>query len=133
MRLTFFALFAFSLGFSGCAGDNRESLTEALHVFNDGVRWQRIDWSIGYVPKEKRPDYLARRANRPGIRVTGYDIQSVQLEHQRARVFIQLSWYDQSGLRLLVTVIEQDWRLGDSGWQVVDERRVGGAPFPLIS
>lgn len=132
MRSALFAALIMSVIPVGCAGNKRESLGEALRVFNDGVRWQRVDWSIGYVPKKKQPQYLARRAKRAGIRVTGYTLQSVQVEGSKAKAFVQIQWYSETRLRVLVTVVEQDWRFGENGWQVVEEHRIGGEPCPLV-
>lgn len=132
MRSFLVATLIFVLSPLGCAGNKRESLSEALRVFNAGVRWQRVDWSIGYVPKEKKPQYLARRAKRSGIKVTAYDLQSVQVDGKRAKAFVRIQWYSQAHLRVMVTVVEQEWHFGDKGWQVVEEHRVSGEPCPLL-
>jgi hypothetical protein len=121
------------LAVSGCSGNHKETLAEALRQYNEGVRWGRRDWSIEQVPLAQREDFVVRWAQCSDARVTGYDVQSLNFssDGEQAAAIVAISWYDQRELRLTTSLVRQLWRRTGKHWLIEQQRWVSGVPFPL--
>jgi len=108
-------------------------LLEAVHDYNDAVRWGRYGTAAAYVPPEARREFAARHgAHRGELQIADYEIVQLDLAEDRthAHVLVEVTWLLRSQGLLRQTALEQRWEQEGGRWSLARERRVAGTPMP---
>src|SRR5689334_1228891 len=59
------SLLVAALALSGCFAEGysmKDRVTEAARRFNEGVRWNKVDQSVAYLPKDEQQVFVERMA-----------------------------------------------------------------------
>lgn len=129
------ALLAILLLGCGAALHDQPDLSEAVRLFNDGVRWERFTAAAAALPPRDRGQFVDDMDQRSGdVKITEYEIVRVDPRGEReARVQIKLSWYKASEGTVHETHAVQTWERHGRAWWMVDEARLRGAPMPGLA
>ncbi|HEX3475164.1 MAG TPA: hypothetical protein VHT91_09010 [Kofleriaceae bacterium] len=129
------ALLAILMLGCGAALHDQADLSEAVQMFNDGVRWERFTAAAAALPPRERAQFVDDMDQRSGdVKITEYEILRVDPRGEReARVQIKLSWYKASEGTVHETHALQTWERHGKGWWMVDEARLRGAPMPGLA
>jgi hypothetical protein len=129
------ALLAILMLGCGAALHDRPDLSEAVRVFNDGVRWERFTAAAGALPPRDRAQFVDDMDQRSGeVKITEYEVMRVDPRGEReARVQVKLSWYKASEGTVHETHAVQTWERHGKAWWMVDEARLRGAPMPGLA
>jgi hypothetical protein len=118
-------------GLTGCIAPptSADRLTDAAYEMNMATRFGRMDVALSYIGPKARKQFVATHAPwGRAIRIADLEFAGVDMPNKdEATVLVHVSWQriDESTLR--TTSILQTWKeLEDSGWLIVDEKRVGG-------
>jgi hypothetical protein len=120
---------------SGCgaaaSGGTQETLAEAIRSFNDGVRWQRYQTAASRLPVKERSrfvDEMDKRADE--LRITDYEIITVDAKGREAKVHIKVEWYKDTEQVLRTTHTTQTWERHGKTWLLIDEVKLRGHDMP---
>jgi hypothetical protein len=104
---------------------------ESAYTLNDAARWGNVDLAMRHVS----PKYLALFAERhqgwgETISIAEVDLTRMKLadDKQSAMSEISLSWYDEGGVTIHSSVIQQKWEVVRGKFQLVDEAIRRGDP-----
>ncbi|HEV7554224.1 MAG TPA: hypothetical protein VGO00_02150 [Kofleriaceae bacterium] len=127
-----------ALAVAGCgnsAATNKETLTESIRSYNDGIRWGRFDAAAVLRPARERSQFaddMDKRAK--DVKITDYDIIRVDEKGDRlAKVQIKMSWYNDLEGTLHETHSMQTWERHGKAWLMVEEARYRGAEMPGLA
>jgi len=129
------ALLAILMLGCGAALHDQPDLSEAVRIFNDGVRWERFTAAAGALPPRDRAQFVDDMDQRSGeVKITEYEVIRVDPRGEReARVQIKLSWYKASEGTVHETHAVQTWERQGRAWWMVDEARLRGASMPGLA
>lgn len=136
MRPVLLALFA-TLVLPGCFAEGysmKDRVTEAARRFNDGVRWNKVDQSVDYLPKEERQTFLERMAAfEDELEFADSEMTSLDVDkkHDKATTRMTYTWMLKRHGLMEKTATMQTWKEKQGKWQMVREVRLRGAPLPL--
>ena len=119
---------------AACMGGfaERDLLLDAVREYNDGVRWGRLDQATSHLPIAARQRLTERLATLGDeLEFSEYDLGRIDVEGERARVRVDVSWLIKRRGLLERTTLEQSWQRKGSSWLLIQENRVAGAPLPL--
>ena len=129
------SLVVLGLSLVACGAANvkqQDSLKEAVLLFNEGVRWGRLQDVIPRVS----PDYSAHfvemhKAFGKDIQISDYEIVNTTADWKKkqAEVTVQITWYRQTEMEVFTTVLSQRWEESGVDWVMVAESYVSGEPF----
>ena len=123
---------------AGCVSgilNDRDRLKMALEEYNDGLRWGRVESSCAHLPEAERQKFAERFAQLQGdLEVMDYEVQRLQWDrdHGTATVRVDVSWSLKRRGIVERSVMEQRWQEVGGGWMLVQQRRIGGVPLPLL-
>lgn len=116
---------------TNCSGNytQRDRLNEAVFIYNQGMRWNKLDSASNYISDEQRETLLEHYTKmQQDIQIVDYDVVETQLNPatNSAKVKINLTWVSQSSQELFTTLLEQHWEERDGEWKLVSEDSIGG-------
>jgi hypothetical protein len=88
-------LFVMMLAACGGAQKDRETLTDSIRSYNDGMRWQRFEIAASQVPPKERAEFVDEMDERgDNLKITDYEVVKVDTPSEKtANVQIKVSWY----------------------------------------
>ncbi|MCS6796962.1 MAG: hypothetical protein NZ898_00245 [Myxococcota bacterium] len=126
------ALTAVTSGSGGCllqAAARSERLRDAVGALNDAARWGRLDVASERVGPAYRARFVdRRRAWGREVRLADVELLEMRLapDGERARVWLEVSWYAPRTMLLRTTRLEQHWHARGEGFVLVDEKLIDG-------
>lgn len=116
----------------GGLGKSEDTLSEAVRVYNEGVRWARYEVAAKHVPPPQRAQFVDDWDERAKeVKVTDYEVVKVeQKRSSEAKVEIKVEWYKSSDNKVHETRALQSWERHGKTWFVVDESRLRGTEMP---
>jgi len=112
----------------GSGMSNQDRLLEAVHRFNDDVRWGRWDSASTWLAPATRREFfrdLAVRTHRGDLQTADVEVVGFQpLAGDRAIVRVERAWYLISESELHEGLFEQSWALLEGEWRMLAERPI---------
>lgn len=109
-------------------------LSESIRQFNDGIRWGRFALAASSIPPAQRSQFVDDMDQRADdLKITEYEVVTVDARESAARVHIKLSWYKDSEGTVHETHALQTWERRGKRWWMVDEARLRGAEMPGLA
>lgn len=129
------ALFALYLSLGGCmVQSNKDKLVDALEKYNAALRWGATEMMVDYVPTAQRARLLNQRSEFGDLQVTGCELGTVTLKgSDQAVATVRIDWYLTRAPQLRTSFLQQTWQLSSGKWEIVGQRVVKGAPYPVTS
>lgn len=125
---------ALLLAVLACASDRRARFDEALDAYQHALRWGEVGVVASYLGDRPRQHLLARGAAWRELRIVEVSLTRVDWLHAATvRVVAQVEWYGQRSGRLGATLLAQRWVDGATGWQLREQRVIGGTPLPVLT
>lgn len=119
---------------AGCTLTNltpQARFQESAYTLNDAARWGNVDLAMRHVS----PKYLARFAERhqawgETISIAEVDVTRMKIadDKQSAMSEISLSWFDEGGVTIHSSIVQQKWEIVKGKFQLVDEAIRRGDP-----
>jgi hypothetical protein len=126
-----------ALALAGCFAEGysmKDRVTEAARRFNEGVRWNKVDQSVTYLPKDAQQAFVERMAALED-ELEFADSEMIRLEvdkkRDRATARMTYTWMLKRRGLMEKTSTEQTWVEKDRQWSLVREVRLSGSPLPL--
>ena len=135
-RIARLALVLGALAIIACSGtrNRRQALQDAVTSYSTAIRWGHVQKAAQYVPEKDKADFIARKRRAyQRMTVMEVDLRAVHLspDQERARVLLAMRFTVAGNPVIQQHVIEQVWRHGRMGWEVIKTRRViGKKPAP---
>jgi hypothetical protein len=104
---------------------------DAAYTLNDAARWNNVDVSIRYVAPAYAERFTSRRRQwGGGLSIGEYELLRLTMaEDKRTAVSeVQLTWFDQGGVRVHSSTISQRWEKTQQGYFLADETVRSGDP-----
>ena len=128
---------ALALTSAACGGAqrDRETLSDSIRSYNEGVRWQRYGMAASSVPPKQRSKFVDEMDERSeDLRITDYEIVDVANDGPRAaKVHVKVSWYLDSVGTVHETHAVQNWEQHGKEWWMVDTVRLRGDEMPGLT
>lgn len=119
---------------AACAGDRRALLEDAVEAYQHALRWGDLGGLASYLGERPRQRLLARGAAWRELRIVEVTLTRVEvLGAGTARALVQVEWYALRSGSLGATLVAQRWVDGADGWQLVEQRVIGGVPLPVLA
>jgi hypothetical protein len=109
-----------------------DELKEAVLLFNEGVRWGRLQEVIPRIDPKNSAHFLKMHEKfGTEIQVSDYELinSSYNSEKQTAVVAVQVTWYRKSEMELHTTFLIQSWEYHNADWMMVTETYQSGEAF----
>jgi len=125
-------LFVMMLAACGGAQKDRETLTDSIRSYNDGMRWQRFEIAASQVPPKERAEFVDEMDERgDNLKITDYEVVKIDTPSEKvANVQIKVSWYLDDVGTLNETHALQTWERHGKVWWMVEEARLRGDEMP---
>lgn len=135
MKLTAIVFLALIYGLMSCGSRQpRESLSESVTAYNEGVRWGRFADAAARMPIAQRAGFLDERDKLANdLKITEYEVIAVDHRSDRAMVHVKFSWFLTSKGTVSETVAVQSWRKEESTWVMYREEHLRGDEMPGLS
>jgi hypothetical protein len=119
-----------------CAGCVLANMTpqsrfqDSAYLVNDAARWGSVDNALRHVAPPYAAPFTARHADW-GRQFSIGEVDMVRMtmggDHRSATSEVAVTWYDNHGVTVHNSVIEQQWRSTRTGdFQLIDEKIVSG-------
>lgn len=134
MRLSLLVL---PLALTGCFAEGysmKDRFTEAQRKYNDGVRWNRLEESIPYLPKDEQKIFVERMMSlEDELEIADSEMVQFDLDKKKDRATARMTYTWSLKRRGLVekTNTEQTWVEKAGKWTMIHEVRLRGAALPL--
>ncbi len=122
---------------AGCFAEGysmKDRVTEASKKFTSGVRWNRPEDSVQYLPKDEQHAFVDRMSAMED-ELEFADAEMTQLDcdkkHDRATARMTYTWMLKRHAIIEKTSTEQTWVEKSGKWVMIHEVRLRGAPLPL--
>ena len=128
--LFFAALVAWACG--EVSPKRQDSLREAVLLFNEGVRWGRLQDVMPRVALDSREHFLEMHKEfGRDLQVSDYEIVNTAVDWKKntANVTVQITWYRKSQMEVFTTVLTQTWEEQAGEWLMTIESFTSGQPF----
>ena len=128
------ALALAAVGASGCLlKAPKENLRSVVLAFNSAQRWGLADRMAEHVPADGEAGVMAKRDDFGELQVTSCEVGALELKKKgHAVAMVKIEWYRLRRGRLNTTFVSQRWKQVDGVWKMIQQRRVRGAPYPLL-
>lgn len=126
------AIIIAGLFFSGCMFQHistENKLKEAVHSYNDAVRWNRMDIAQGQVEPAEQAKFKARHARfGRGVSIANVELLSLQVSDERDQAVshVRYDWIDQNTMLLSSSVVKQVWGGSFNSYALMNENIVEG-------
>ncbi len=110
----------------------QDSLKEAVLLFNEGVRWGRLQDVVPRISPGHVANFMEmHKAFGKTIQISDYDIlnTAANWEKKQAEVTVQITWYRNTEMELFTTILSQKWEESGTDWILGSESYVSGEPF----
>jgi hypothetical protein len=111
---------------SACAGmtgrKDTEEFMDDVRSFQEGLRWQKYELTVDYLPTGVREKFLATHDEMDhDLRIDDYEVQVVHLadEHTSATVTVKYTWHLDSVGTVHDTIVEEKWKKLGKNWHIV--------------
>ncbi len=133
MRAALISMLA--LGCGAAAARDRDTLSEAITSYNDGMRWERYSVTANAIPPRERSQFVDDMDERSHeVKITEYDVVRVDPKGEHAaRVQIKMSWYKTAEGTVHETSAIQSWERHGKAWWMVEETRLRGSEMPGLA
>jgi len=124
--------------FTGCflqGAGSISRLRDSVDRLNESARWGRLDIAGDYVaPKYRLRFFKERSAWTKNIQVADSQVASfvVQDDQKKAKVILQINWYNLGHMSLQYTAVEQTWSRARNHFFLTSERVIDGNPGLLV-
>ena len=111
---------------------NQDSLREAVLLFNEGVRWGRLQDVMPRVAPDSAAHFIEMHKEfGKSIKVSDYEIvnTTVDWEKKIATVVVQIIWYRNTEMELFTTQLSQRWEEVGRDWLMMTETHLSGETF----
>jgi hypothetical protein len=128
-------LFAIIFAMGACSGvkpRSQDNLNEAVLLFNEGVRWGRLQEVMPRLAPDNTAHFLEMHEGfGKEVKVSDYEIinTNVDWEKQTAVVMVKVTWYRITQMEEFTTVISQRWEEIGGEWMMMAETYQTGEPF----
>jgi hypothetical protein len=112
----------------------RDKVTEAARLYNEGVRWSKLEQAVKYLPKDDARIFVDRMtALEDELEFGDADMVELTLDkkHDKATARMSYIWMLKRRGLLEKTTTEQTWVEKDGRWIMKCEVRLRGSPLPL--
>ena len=112
----------------------KDRVTEASKKYTDGVRWNRPEDSVSYLPKDEQHAFVDRMsAMEDELEIADAEMMQLTLDkkHDRATARVSYTWMLKRHAIIEKTNTEQTWVEKSGKWVMIHEVRLRGAPLPL--
>ena len=112
----------------------RDKVTEAARLYNEGVRWSKLEQAVKYLPKADARIFVDRMtALEDELEFGDCDMVELTLDkkHDKATARMSYIWIMKRRGLLEKTTTEQTWVEKDGKWIMKHEVRLRGSPLPL--
>lgn len=120
--------------FAACGGAQQrtDDLLEAVHMYNDGVRWDRYAMASTLVPAKEREQFLDDREDlEKDLHISDYELVRVgSAKGSTATIEVKYTWFKESEGVVRETRAMQTWQRHGKAWMIVDEKRLKGPEMP---
>ncbi len=136
MRL-FYCLAVLHVALAGCFAEGysmKDRVTEAAKKFNEGVRWNRLDEAVTYLPKDEQRGWVDRMtALEDELQIADSEMMQLEVDKKHAKATARMTYSWTLKRRGLVekTNTEQTWVEKKGKWVMIHEIRLRGAPMVL--
>jgi hypothetical protein len=126
-----------AVGVAGCFAEGysmKDRFTEAQKKYNEGVRWNRYEDAIPYLPKDEQHVFVDRMtALEDELEIADSEMVQFDLDKKRDRATARMVYTWTLKRRGLVekTSTEQTWVDKGGKWTMIHEVRMRGAALPL--
>jgi hypothetical protein len=113
----------------------KDRVTEAARRYNEGVQWNKVDQSAGYLPREERKAFVERMAAlEDELEISNAEMVQLDVDkkHDKATARMTYEWSLKRHGLVEKTATEQTWKEKDGKWVMVREVRLRGSPLPLF-
>ena len=114
------------------AQHDADKLRETVLLFNEGVRWGRLQDVMPYLYSENAQHFVEMHKEfGKEIQLSDYELVNVTMdgEKKKADVNVQITWYRLSEMVVNTTILVQHWEKQGQGWIMIAEEFVSGEPF----
>lgn len=107
----------------------RDKAGEAAEELNQAARWGRLDIALRHSSAKDKDAFLHRHARwNNGLRIVDTEMAGLAMNDPKsATVQVDVSWILDEDTNMRLTRLEQRWENDDGRWEMVSERRIGGA------
>ena len=131
--LSFLAILGTVLISCGVATPNKQdTLKESVLLFNEGVRWGRLQDVLPRVAPEHADNFIEMHKDfGKTIQISDYELINTKAnwEDKQAVVTVQITWYRNTEMELHTTILSQKWEQVGVDWVMMAESFVSGEPF----
>lgn len=120
----------------GCGGtmSPQEKLVDAVHRYNNAVRWRNYELAATFVPVEKRDSYLStRQGHEDDMRILDYEVEEIRQteKNKSAAARVQFSWVRLASNVVAKTHFLQTWHYGENKqWTLGSQEKLAPARPP---
>ena len=111
---------------SACGGGNspKQRLDKSLHMFNDGVRWKRVNTVTSYMSIPEADRYTKKQGDfSDDYRILDYEVKSLRLvPEDKAICVVRFSWLRLPTNIVQKTTIEQHWVTYEGEWKLKEQK-----------
>ncbi len=116
----------------GAAQQNQDKLRETVLLFNEGIRWGRLQDVMPHLYSENAAHFIEMHKEfGKEIQISDYEIINwvIHPESKKADINVQFVWYRLSEVEVHETIVTQHWEKQAQGWFLIAEEFVSGEPF----
>jgi hypothetical protein len=118
------------------AAQKRQTFTRIARTFNDDLRWARYESAASQMQPQEAMLFL-RRVDLVEDELVVGDIEVTNVvfddEKEQATSTAKLQWYTKRDPIVRQTVLTQLWDSSAGGWLLLEQRRLRGERFPLVT
>ena len=116
----------------GPSQKSKSNLQETVLVFNEGVRWGRLQDVLPRIHPDSVEHFLEMHKEfGKEIKISDYELINAHHdgESKKADVTVQISWYRQSEMVVRTTMLVQHWEEKGQDWIMIAEEYLSGDTF----
>ncbi len=111
---------------SACGGGNspKQRLHKSIHMFNDGVRWKRVNTVTSYMSIPEAARYTKKQGDfSDDYRILDYEVKALRLvSEDKAISVVRFSWLRLPTNIVKKTTIEQHWVTHEGEWKLKEQK-----------
>ena len=111
---------------------SKDSLHETILIFNDGVRWGRLQQVLPRIHPDSVEHFVEMHKEfGKDIKISDYELINAQhdIDNKKADVTVQITWYRESEMVVKSTILIQHWEEHGQDWIMLAEEYHSGDKF----